>query len=608
MWQIELFEQKDEKSAKQTSIDVRPGQSTEIRSGTGPILASAVAVESKPPQLVLILTRRGGVKCNGKALSLPLVILNESRSQLSIKQSGRRFALNITHSPGLSGAKPRPEDHCSLCHDPLESGKLSHCPFCGFWFHRECLFPAGSDRKCPLCHRGRPTPSPADAGGASQSDLSCKQSQTDLVANLVRRPGPTALLVGCGNIGSKLAVQLPLVGIRRVILIDPDRIDSSRNSQTCSIFTASELNGRLKVEVISQELKERFPRCEVVCFANHLAQIDPAALAGFCPLLIIGAVDNRGTRLQLAKLAQQLDGPLVDLAISGSPDQLVARVRCAWESINGISPLSMWSAADLQLLEQDNSCGRRQGCGKRPVSSVISGILAACLGLQQVQKLLAGDFSDVGFEIRQDLTNRSLSRFRLSPSPPAFPKSPIPASGDLLKLFRNRRRSRIQHDLEALQALAKAAPWLNTVVRPNPNVLLLKFIETPGLLQTAAGTQVWHRWGAAVLLPDGYPVLPPVVLLSPEGTDGKPFHPNIEPRKPFRVCYGQHLPDVLLDELPRRLYRLITLTPGAVLPNERDSLNAIACKFVRRLARENKVPLSNNTHLTPVTANSSVRR
>ncbi len=602
MWEIETSELKDGKSVGQVSLTVQQGQTAEIRpKQQGCVLGTAIATQSKPPQFILVLKSCIGARCNGKALSLPLVVLDEAGAQLTIKQSGHRFALkiNYSYSPGLSSGKPDPNGNCPLCHNPLGLGQLSHC-HCGCWFHSECLVPIGTSTECPLCRGATLVRSAARGGVLFPSDLNCQQSQINRrIADLTKPPGPTIIVVGCGSIGSKLIMQLPLVGARRIILIDFDRINSDRNASTCSIFASDNLHGHLKVETLSKELQHRFPNCEVVCLAKPLAQVDPATLIRFNPAILVGAVDNRDARRQIAQLAQlaQPDMPFVDLAISGSPNQLVARVRSTWQSIDGINHLHMWSAMDLQLLEQNTSCSRSQDS----TSNVVSGILAAALGIQQIQKILAANFSDVGFETRIDLKNLSLTRCRLGAgSSPTSNGSP----DDLQKLFCARRRSRIQHDAQALEALAHATPWLS-VACPNPNMIILKFADTPGLMRTDAGRQVWCRWRAVILLTPGFPVLPPHVLLSPDGrAGGQPFHPNIMPHSPFRVCFGRHLPQMLLDELAHRLHRIITLTPGSVMTDERDSLNPEACRFVRKLARSGRIPLSKETHLASVTVGS----
>jgi hypothetical protein len=152
-----------------------------------------------------------------------------------------------------------------------------------------------------------------------------------------------------------------------------------------------------------------------------------------------------------------------------------------------------------------------------------------------------------------------------------------------------RRHRRIQNDLAALTELAVAKP--NFRWRRNGRQLLLEYVNTPGLIRTGGGVEIWGRWQAALTLPPRYPIEGPIVTLSSVGRSGAPYHPNVLPVPPYLLCYGRHLPDLLLDELARRIERMIVLMQGAVATGE-PYLNGDACGYVRRLIREGKTPLT----------------
>jgi hypothetical protein len=152
-----------------------------------------------------------------------------------------------------------------------------------------------------------------------------------------------------------------------------------------------------------------------------------------------------------------------------------------------------------------------------------------------------------------------------------------------------RRHRRIQNDLAALSELAVAKP--NFRWRSNGRQLLLEYVNTPGLIRTGRGVEICDRWQAALTLPPRYPIEAPIVTLSPVGQSGAPYHPNVLPVPPYLLCYGRHLPDLLLDELARRIERMIVLMQGAVATGE-PYLNGDACSYVRRLIREGRTPLT----------------
>lgn len=599
MWQIEVTTQNskhlsDGGNAVNTTY-VRANSTAEVMSHQRRV-CTAISPPTWPLRLVLIFESRVGVRNNGRDVLYPIVVLSQSGGNVLVTRAGHRICLKVTYWVSADGREldNLGQGLCSVCHDPLESGKLRQCPQCGRNYHPECLGDLSDILNCPACE-GQTLWYPGERSIITRRCLELSQA-----------PGPTIILVGCGNIGSKLALELPLLGIRRVVLVDPDRICVERNGRCCTLFASAAVQGRFKVDVIKDEIRKHDLRCEAIRQPKLLRQLGLSELRQFTPAILVGAVDSRRARLELVEIAAELDVPLVDLAISGSPKQVVARIRTTWSSVDGISAPEMWSAADWQLLDEQVSCGAGDDDSNRPVSSVISGALAAVLGLKQITKLLAADSSDIGWETRIDLDTLSLVRSRLKSSGLQTEQSPAERQRSLNALSKKenaersatfRRNRRFGNDIASLTALAQARPNFS-FTQLAPNVLLFRYADTPGLIRTTNQVQIWSGWQAAVLLPPQYPFKPPLVMLRPAGKQGLPFHPNVRPGPPHIVCYGQYIPVLLLDELARRLERIINLEPRAVMTDEADSLNRRACRYVRQLAREHKIPLTaKNTYL-----------
>ena len=125
----------------------------------------------------------------------------------------------------------------------------------------------------------------------------------------------------------------------------------------------------------------------------------------------------------------------------------------------------------------------------------------------------------------------------------------------------------------------------------NGRQLRFEYTGVPGLVRVNNEIQLWTEWSATVAIGPRYPLQPPEVSLRPKRSPGTPWHSNVLPSPPFPVCYGHHLPVALLDQLARRIERIIVMEPGSVMVDERDALNPRVCALSRRLIREGYTPL-----------------
>lgn len=153
-----------------------------------------------------------------------------------------------------------------------------------------------------------------------------------------------------------------------------------------------------------------------------------------------------------------------------------------------------------------------------------------------------------------------------------------------------RRKHRIIQDLASLDKLAYSNPRFSW--RRSGHGLVFRYTGTPGLVRTRAGIGVWDMWSVLIRLGPTYPVQSPTAFLVPVSGVGGPWHPNTLAEPPHPVCFGRHLPVALLDELARRMERIIILEPHTIMVDERDAMNPHACALVRRLIRERAAPLT----------------
>jgi len=252
--------------------------------------------------------------------------------------------------------------------------------------------------------------------------MSVAQNTERMLKSLVRKA--RVVLVGLGNIGSRMAMELPLAGAKELLLVDPDRT-SARNLRTCWAFSPKDI-GQPKVDVVARQVRRSFPEVAVETAPCSFNRLGLARLHDWLPAVLVGAVDSRRARYELAEAAFWMDMPLFDLGIpaAGPP---AARAQLTWRTIRAIDPLKAWSAQDWDLLEQTQPCGLPSSDRQhKPVASSASGAAAATLGVAAVRKLLSGDTSDIGWELRLEMTHFSTAR-RALPSNGFSPLDPSDA-------------------------------------------------------------------------------------------------------------------------------------------------------------------------------------
>src|SRR5579864_4965555 len=119
-------------------------------------------------------------------------------------------------------------------------------------------------------------------------------------------------IVGCGGTGSAVAEQLVRLGVRHLILVDPDQISETNVTRVYGSM-ASDV-GNPKVQVLEQHLKRIAPalRCEMIQSMVTL-RTTARRLAG-CDV-IFGCTDDNAGRLVLSRMATYLLVPVIDCGV-----------------------------------------------------------------------------------------------------------------------------------------------------------------------------------------------------------------------------------------------------------------------------------------------------
>lgn len=124
-------------------------------------------------------------------------------------------------------------------------------------------------------------------------------------------------IVGCGGTGSAVGEQLVRLGVRHLVLIDPDQLSDSNLTRVYG-STISDV-GQPKVQVLAQHLTRVAPglRCETV---QSMVTLEPAARRLIGCDVVFGCTDDNAGRLVLSRLATYLLTPVIDCGVLLSSD------------------------------------------------------------------------------------------------------------------------------------------------------------------------------------------------------------------------------------------------------------------------------------------------
>lgn len=120
-------------------------------------------------------------------------------------------------------------------------------------------------------------------------------------------------LVGSGGLGSPLAQQLALLGVRRITPIDDEELDNTNRNRFVGARAIDPIPGSLKVSLIDRLIRETNPEVESVPLPVSL--ISEAAFSAVREAdWVFGCLDEDGPRMVLSELCVAYRKPYIDLA------------------------------------------------------------------------------------------------------------------------------------------------------------------------------------------------------------------------------------------------------------------------------------------------------
>ena len=191
----------------------------------------------------------------------------------------------------------------------------------------------------------------------------------------------SVLLVGCGSVGSELAIRLTSAGVGHLTVSDPDKLsEENLYRHTLSLNDI----GRLKTEALADEIAQKHPWAQVTHWCKPLEKLrKPTVLREF-DLIVIAIGSPNIERVFAEYLAQEpIDVPMIicwleGCGIGGHAVLVVPGTKGCWHCAY-VDPetLTRGLASNLHFLAPNQVVMRNHGgCGTQFLP--YSGIAASC--------------------------------------------------------------------------------------------------------------------------------------------------------------------------------------------------------------------------------------
>jgi hypothetical protein len=212
----------------------------------------------------------------------------------------------------------------------------------------------------------------------------------------------TVAVVGVGGTGSPLAEQLARVGVRELILVDPDRVDTPSNLRRITGSRPEDLTqGVPKVDVVTRHLTEA-GLGTVIHPVHSDIRYEEAARRVLDADVVISTTDTHSSRSLINQLAQQYLLPVIDVGVkigtaldgrvTGMPTEvrlLLPDTGCMW--CIGVLDSARIRAENLPMEERRNQVaeGYIQGVDQPEASLAALNYFASSLAVLTLVRLLS---------------------------------------------------------------------------------------------------------------------------------------------------------------------------------------------------------------------------
>lgn len=119
-------------------------------------------------------------------------------------------------------------------------------------------------------------------------------------------------LVGLGGVGSLVSEYLARLGVGELLLIDPDRIETSNLARVVGATRADVREKMFKVDIAARVAREAKPDIRIAAYKSDVTHCSTAALLTSCDFIILAA-DSMRAKLLANAIAHQYFVPVIQL-------------------------------------------------------------------------------------------------------------------------------------------------------------------------------------------------------------------------------------------------------------------------------------------------------
>ena len=113
----------------------------------------------------------------------------------------------------------------------------------------------------------------------------------------------SAAIIGCGGLGSHVALALARTGIGSLTLADDERVDATNLNRQC--FNRSDI-GRSKVEALADQIRRFNPFVNLICHRQRITRDNLLPVIGEVPV-VVEAVDGERDKAMLVEIFSRTD-------------------------------------------------------------------------------------------------------------------------------------------------------------------------------------------------------------------------------------------------------------------------------------------------------------